>query len=137
MALDFLDGAGHGAAAARRHRARRNHLSGMAAEAAVERVYREAGLVVLERRWRGASGEIDLIVEDFDGAVVFVEVKSSRDFDRAMDLFTLRQVARIHAAGEEYLGRCPRGQLTETRFDAGLVDGQGRVQIVENALLGY
>lgn len=119
------------------HRGRRNHLSGMAAEAAVERAYRDAGLVLLERRWRGSAGEIDLIFEDLDRSIVFIEVKASRNFDRAMGLITPRQVARIHAAAEEYLGLCADGQLTNTRFDAGLVDAQGRVQIVENALLGY
>lgn len=132
-----LDTAGLGTDCALQHRGRRNHLSGLAAEAAVERVCRDAGLELLDRRWRGQAGEIDLVFLDPDGTVVFVEVKASRDFDRAMALITPKQVARLHAAGEEYVGLRPQGQLTNRRFDAALVDGQGRVQIVENALLGY
>ncbi|MDA7429308.1 YraN family protein [Primorskyibacter aestuariivivens] len=132
-----LGSLGHDTDSALHHRGRRNHLSGLAAEAAVERVYRAAGLEPLERRWRGRSGEIDLVFLEADGTVVFVEVKTSRDFDSAMALITPKQIARLHAAGEEYVGLRPQGQLTERRFDAALVDGQGRVQIEENALLGY
>ena len=33
---------------------------------------------VLERNWRCAAGEADLVVEDDDGAVVLVEVKTRR-----------------------------------------------------------
>lgn len=136
MALDFHD-RGSAALTQRQHRGRRNHLSGVAAEGAVERLYREAGLQLLERRWRGAGGEIDLIFQEQEGTVVFVEVKSARDFDRAMGLITPAQVTRIHRTAEEYLGLCPAGLLTETRFDAALVDARGHVRIEENALLGY
>src|SRR5690242_15929314 len=36
-----------------------------------------AGMVVLDRNWRGAGGEIDIIARDGD-AVVFCEVKTRR-----------------------------------------------------------
>lgn len=35
-----------------------------------------AGMVVLARNWRCAQGELDLVVRDVDGTVVFVEVKT-------------------------------------------------------------
>lgn len=35
-----------------------------------------AGMVVLSRNWRCAQGELDLVVRDVDGTVVFVEVKT-------------------------------------------------------------
>jgi putative endonuclease len=35
-----------------------------------------AGMQVLARNWRCAQGELDLVVRDVDGTVVFVEVKT-------------------------------------------------------------
>lgn len=35
-----------------------------------------AGMVVLARNWRCPQGELDLVVRDVDGTVVFVEVKT-------------------------------------------------------------
>ena len=44
-----------------------------------------------------------------------------------------RQVRRLYAAAEEFLGQHPGGTLTEVRFDVALVDGQGDTRIIENA----
>lgn len=123
--------------AARARRGTCNHLSGAAAEEAVERLYRDAGHRVLERRWRGRGGEIDLILRGTDGTIVFAEVKKGRDFDRALARISPAQVARIHAAAEEYLGLCPNGLLSDVRFDAALMDAAGRIDILEGALLAY
>ena len=38
------------------------------------------------------------------------------------------------ATATEFVGGEPAGQLTEMRFDVALVDGQGRIEIIENAL---
>ena len=35
-----------------------------------------AGMTVLARNWRCSEGELDLVVRDLDGTVVFVEVKT-------------------------------------------------------------
>ncbi len=118
-------------------RGKRNHFAGASAEECVARVYQTAGLTLLEKRWRGAGGEIDLILQEDDGTLVFVEVKASRDFAKALASISQRQVARIHAAAGEYLGLSECGLLSDVRFDAGLVDGSGRVEIHENALLGF
>ncbi len=109
------------------------HLSGLAAEDAVVRQYVAAGADLAQQRWRGQGGEIDLIFHD-DGVVVFVEVKKSRTFARAAARLQPRQMARLMAAAEEFLGREPNGLLTDMRFDVALVDGTGDVHIIENAL---
>lgn len=118
---------------ARACRGARAHRSGLAAEESVARHYERRGCAVAARRWRGRGGEIDLILRDGAG-VIFVEVKQSRGFDRAAERLGPRQIARIHAAAGEFLGREPRGLDTEARFDVALVDGTGRVEVIENVL---
>lgn len=96
------------------------------------RLYADAGHRVCARRWRGASGEIDLVARDGD-AVIFIEVKQSRTHDRAAESLSFRQMQRICAAASEFLAGEPKGQLTDCRFDLALVDGMGRIEIRGNA----
>jgi putative endonuclease len=116
---------------ARVQRGQTNHLAGLAAEAQVEAHFLRAGLPLLERRWRGPGGEIDLICGDAD-RLVFVEVKKGRDHAGALARVTQRQLDRIRASAEAYAARMPRGGLTEMRIDLALVDAAGRIEIVEN-----
>lgn len=108
------------------------HHAGTAAEAAVARHYQSLGFDVVAERWRGAGGEIDLIVQNAD-RVVFVEVKKSKSFDAAARSLSPKQMARIYATAEEYLGCLPTGSLTEARFDVALMDSSGAVRIIANA----
>lgn len=108
------------------------HCAGQAAESRVALDYQRRGHRLAHRRWRGAAGEIDLILRGPEG-LVFVEVKQSRDFARAAERVSRRQMDRICAAAAEFLDGEPDGQLTDLRFDVALVDGQGACQIIENA----
>ncbi|THH35246.1 hypothetical protein E4Z66_15595 [Aliishimia ponticola] len=119
--------------AARRDRGAMSHEKGRAAEDQVARDYERRGAVCLERRWRGAAGEMDLIFRMGED-VVFVEVKSSKSHARAAQLLSQRQIARLLATAEEFLGTQPEGSLTPMRMDVALVNGEGRIAIVENAL---
>lgn len=110
----------------------RSYHAGLAAEDQVARVYDGGGMPVCARRWRGRSGEIDIVARDGD-RVIFVEVKQSRTHDEAASHVTPWQMSRIWNAASEFLAGEPRGQLTEVRIDVALVDGAGRVSIVENA----
>lgn len=110
------------------------HASGAACEDQVRRWYEKRGATCLETRWRGQGGEIDLIFRAGDD-IVFVEVKSSRTHGRAADLLNKRQIARLCAAAEEYLGTLPTGSLTPMRMDVALVDAQGHIDVLENALM--
>lgn len=118
--------------AARARRGARAHLSGLAAEEAVAEHYARAGRPVAARRWRGREGEIDLVARDGEG-YIFVEVKRARSFAEAAERVTPRQIGRILAAALEFLIGNPRGMNVEMRFDVALVDGAGRISIVENA----
>ena len=85
-----------------------------------------AGLRLLERNYRTpgrGGGEIDLIVRDRDGTLVFVEVRSraSRAFGGAGASITSAKRRRIIFAARYYLMRL--GTPPPCRFDAVLVEG--------------
>ena len=109
-----------------------SYHAGLAAEAAVEEHYTRTGRPICARRWRGAAGEIDLIARD-GTEVIFIEVKQSASHAEAALHLTPRQIARIAASAADFLAGEPHGQLTPARFDVALVDGQGRIEILENA----
>lgn len=112
-----------------------SYLSGLSAEEAVARSYEGGGASVLEHRWRGPCGEIDLIARS-GSTIVFVEVKKAKDFATAASRISARQLERIFRSATEYLGRFPLGQDTDARLDVALVDGSGAIEIIENAHMG-
>jgi putative endonuclease len=122
----------HNICETRQKRGAMAYHAGLSAEDRISTDYERRGFPVAQRRWRGRGGEIDLIAHDGDG-LVFVEVKQSRSFDDAVQHVSHRQMKRLYASAEEYLGDMPRGSLTDVRFDVALVNGQGEVRIIENA----
>ena len=85
-----------------------------------------AGLRLLERNYRTpgrGGGEIDLIVRERDGTLVFVEVRSraSSAFGGAGASITSAKQRRIIFAARHYLMRL--GAPPPCRFDAVLVEG--------------
>ena len=109
-----------------------SHAAGHAAEDLAARAYADRDCDILERCWRSPAGEVDLILKDGD-QVVFVEVKRAETHDAAAHRLSRRQMDRICQAALIYADRLPRGSLTDMRFDAALVDAQGRVEILQNA----
>lgn len=114
------------------HRGSLAYHAGLAAEGRIAHDYERRGFAIARRRWRGKSGEIDLIVHDGEG-LIFIEVKQSRNFERAALSLGAAQMRRLYRCAEEYLGTQPLGSLTEVRFDVALVNGHGETQIIENA----
>ncbi|MDA8448087.1 YraN family protein [Paracidovorax valerianellae] len=85
-----------------------------------------AGLRLIERNYRTpgrGGGEIDLIVRDRDGTLVFVEVRSrgSKAFGGAGASIGRTKQQRIVFAARSYLMRLPAPP--PCRFDAVLVEG--------------
>jgi len=114
------------------HKGAAAYKRGAAAEKTVALEYDRRGVDLLETRWRGQGGEIDLIFLD-RGVFVFCEVKAADRFEDAVERLRPDQMRRIHAAASEYLGQTPKGQLSDVRFDLAVVHGPGRVEIMENA----
>lgn len=94
---------------------------GRIGERLAERRLVAAGYEVLARNWRasgGLRGELDLVLVDAAGTVVFCEVKTRRRADRALPLFAvtwskqqqLRRLAAAFLAAEGYRG-------VDVRFD--------------------
>ena len=106
--------------------------AGRQAEDLATRFLEKKKFRILARNYRCRGGEIDLVARD-GAEVIFIEVKASRTHAAAAERLEPRQMARICAAASEYLAGEPLGQLTPARFDVALVDGQGRVEILENA----
>jgi putative endonuclease len=119
-------------ASRRQARGLRNWLSGQAAEESVARLYEARGVTVLARRWRGESGEIDLVLRTPE-TYVFCEVKRAASFDAALARLRRGQLERIYHAASEYIGHTPEGQLAPVRFDVAAVDATGAVDLREAA----
>ena len=120
---------------ARKTRGLTNYLAGHAAEASVARLYEDRGVSICARNWRGSVGEVDLVGRDGD-VVIFVEVKQSSTHDVAASHVSQAQVRRIFATVEEFVATEPKGLFTDVRIDLALVDGQGRIEVLENAFAG-
>ena len=106
--------------------------AGKCAEDMVAMLYTRSGQPIVARRWRGISGEIDMIARDGE-EVIFIEVKKSSTHAIAAEHLSERQMRRIVLAASEFLGDEPNGQNTLSRFDVALVDAFGRIEILQNA----
>lgn|SRR5690554_3873163 len=110
-----------------------SYLAGVSAEKQVAALYARKGMDIAARRWRGQGGEIDIVARDGTG-LIFIEVKKSRNHARAAERLSPRQIARLYNAASEYMAAfCDA--VVDARFDVALVDGAGRIEIVENALV--
>jgi putative endonuclease len=112
----------------------RAYHAGFSAEEAVAKDYESRGHVIETRRFRRKSGEIDLVARK-GSELVFIEVKQSKSHETAALALSARQLARIYRTASEYLAEQPNGQDTLSRVDVALVDGQGRVECLENVQL--
>lgn len=110
-----------------------SYHSGRAAEDQVAAYYQRQGMTIAASRWRGKSGEIDLIARA-GASVIFIEVKRARNFALAAERLSARQMARISGAASEFVEGEPLGQNTDMRFDVALVDGSGQIEIIDNAI---
>ncbi len=84
------------------------YTKGLRGEKMAERILRREGMQVLERRWRCAGGEVDLVCRD--GAVlVFVEVKYRPDGTAGdgIDAVGEDKMRRLRRCADIYMTRFP------------------------------
>ena len=106
--------------------------AGLEAEDLAAVYLQRRGLKLKARNYSCRLGEIDLVL--LDGAtVVFVEVRqrASRAFGGAAESITARKRKKLIAAARHFLAHEQR--LPACRFDAVLVDGEGRVEWIRDA----
>lgn len=114
------------------------HHGGAAAEEQVAALYRHHGFEICARRWRGRhGGEIDLIARR-GRLIVFVEVKRSESHAAAAEHLRPAQLRRIAVSATEFLASevlalDPGPPDPDIRFDLALLDGQGKIEIIQNA----
>lgn len=111
-----------------------SYLKGQAAENQIALAYERNGFEIVDRRWKSKDGEIDLVARH-DQKLYFIEVKSSKTFDSAVQQITPRQQKRIHDCALQYLAEKAGRIDVDCRFDAALVDGAGRIKVLPGALL--
>ncbi|MDQ1544839.1 MAG: putative endonuclease [Actinomycetota bacterium] len=77
-----------------------------------------SGLQIIDRNWRCAQGEIDLVALD-DGEVVFVEVKtrSSLAFGHPLEAITVTKLARLRRLAAAWCDAHPE-RHSRIRIDA-------------------
>lgn len=101
---------------------------GRLAETRAEAWFVAQGLGVLGRRVRCADGELDLILLDGEGRVVFVEVRQRREGARvaAVESLTKNKLGRLRRAALTWLQAHPEHRERDCRCDVLLIGG-GRV----------
>lgn len=115
----------------KKDRGSRAYHAGLSAEDAVARDYEQRGHMIEARRFRRASGEIDLVARKGPD-LIFIEVKQSKSHDQAALALSAKQLQRIFRTASQYLADEPNGLDTPSRIDVALVDAQGRVECLEN-----
>ena len=103
---------------------------GDAAEERALAYLKKQGLKLVERNYRVAAGpsrhagEVDLILSDRDGTLVFVEVRARKNRDQggAAASVTAKKQRRLAYAAQHYLQRF--ATLPPCRFDVVALDGE-------------
>lgn len=102
-----------------------SHLQrGADAEKSAVKHLKSNGLQLLQRNYRCAAGEIDIVMQD-QQELVFVEVRyrSSDQFGGAASSVDSRKQRKLRMTGESFLQRHPSLRFTGCRFDVVAIDG--------------
>ncbi len=108
-------------------------------EAEVARYLRKRGYTLLASQWRCRFGELDLVAQDRDGTICFVEVKLRKDLSHGLprEFVDGRKQERLRTTASSWLARYDMADR-RVRFDVAevYVDERGeilRLEYLENA----
>ncbi len=93
------------------------------------------GYVLIKRRYKSASGEVDLIMRKGD-VTAFIEVKARTSHDEAVESVSLRQARRIAAAASHFMAQDEVANSGTCRFDIVAVNSALIPTHIENAFDG-
>jgi putative endonuclease len=96
---------------------------------------RAKGYRLLAKRFKAATGEIDLIMRRGE-TTAFIEVKARATIDDAVIAVTERQRHRISAAARAWMARDPKASQSFCRFDIVAVPSYLWPTHIENAFEG-
>lgn len=93
---------------------------GMRGERIAERALSRLGYEILDRNWRCAEGEIDLVARDGDALVVIeVKTRSSSAYGHPFEAITPAKLARLRRLATAWLhAHGPVAGTTRVRVDA-------------------
>lgn len=106
---------------------------GASGEAAAAQWYEARGYRVIDRNWRCADGELDLVLGSPSGGVVFCEVKTrtSAAFGVPAEAVTAAKQRKLRHLAAAWLADAPR-RPRSVRFDVACVLA-GAVEVIEEA----
>ncbi|MBN1795468.1 MAG: YraN family protein [Sedimentisphaerales bacterium] len=87
-------------------------------ERRAEKYLKKKGMKILTRNYKCKTGELDLVMVDTDGTVVFVEVKAraSSDFAEAEDAINLPKKTKLSRTAQYFL-KTQKIENRPCRFD--------------------
>jgi len=103
-------------------------------EDAAARHLEQAGMVIVERNWRCATGELDIVAREND-TLVFCEVKtrSTVDFGTPAEAVSPLKARRVRRLGMLWLNSHPQARGPELRFDVvSVLRRRGDAALVEH-----
>lgn len=108
--------------------------AGQAAETLAQRWLEAQGLKLIHRNQHARGGELDLVMRDGDTvAVIEVRQRRSSRFGSAAESVDARKRARIVQATRSLIARQPELARHPIRFDVVAIDGDGRIDWLQNA----
>ena len=114
-----------------------HHKRGIWAEKQAHQFLKKRGLKLLTRNFRTRMGEIDLVMEDKDTTLVFVEVRyrTHNYYVCPAQTVNFSKRKRLIRTGLFYLQYVKKQEPFSARFDIIGIEGHGQIQWIKNAFM--
>lgn len=109
----------------------KNNCKGIIGENIAAEFLQKKGMRILRRRFFTRVGEIDIIAE-YEGEIIFVEVKNRRDPKDAWDAISPRKLQSLEQASQLFFEAYPKYVDKFFRFDVIFVFQNSKLLHIEN-----